>query len=378
MQATGIDVSPSRQEVALEWLEQGRRVVAASLIETVGSSPLDPGAEMLVDDSGRIEGSVTGGCVEGALVEVAQEVLEGAPARIVQYGISDSQAADVGLMCGGTVRLFVHELHPSAREPLAAVRDALRLGQPVALATLLDGEHAGAKLAVGEQRAVGALGTVELLKTSVTRDALGYLDEGVSAVRRYSALGEVMGSELRVYIQGFASSPQMVIFGAIDFSVAVGRLARELGYRVTICDARAPFTQSARFSEAAEIVVDWPDRHMAGRELGVRDAVLVFTHDPKFDEPALLAALQSGAGYIGALGSRRTHRERVARLREAGVGEPELARISAPCGLDIGARTPPETAVSILAEIIARRTGRDGRRLADTGGSIHPRELQAT
>jgi xanthine dehydrogenase accessory factor len=366
----------SHQQVALEWLEQGRRVVAASLIETLGSAPLDPGAEMLVDDTGRIEGSVTGGCVEGALVELSREILGGAPAQVVQYGISDGEAADVGLMCGGTVRLFVHELTPQVRAPLAAVRDALAAGKPIALATLLDGPGAGAKLAVGEDGAVGDLG-IELLDASVTRDALGYLDQGISTVRRYSSEGEVMGSELRVYIQGFASPPEMVIFGAIDFSAALGRLARDLGYRVTICDARRPFAQSARFAEVADVVVDWPDRYMTGRELGARDVVLVFTHDPKFDEPALLAALRSGAGYIGALGSRRTHRERIVRLREAGVADADLARISAPCGLDIGARTPTETAVSIFAEIIALRTGRDGRRLGDTSGSIHPRELHA-
>ncbi len=278
-------------------------------------------------------------------------------------------------MCGGTVRLFVHELAAGARAPLAAVRDAVAAGRPIALATLLDGPGAGAKLAISEDGAVGDLGGIELLKASVARDALGYLDQGISTVRRYSATGEVMGSELRVYIQGFASSPQMVIFGAIDFSAAVARLARELGYHVTICDARAPFARSARFAEVADVAVDWPDRHMAERELGARDVVLVFTHDPKFDEPALLAALRSGAGYIGALGSRRTHRERVERLREAGVAEQDLGRINAPCGLDIGARTPAETAVSIFAEIIALRTGRPGRRLAQTDGSIHPREL---
>jgi xanthine dehydrogenase accessory factor len=278
-------------------------------------------------------------------------------------------------MCGGTVRLFVHELGSETRAPLAAVREAVSSGRPIALATLLDGPHAGAKLAVSEDGVAGSLGGIELLDASVARDALGYLDQGVSTVRRYSAQGEVMGSELRVYIQGFASSPQMVIFGAIDFSAAVGRLARELGYQVTICDARPPFAQSARFSDVAEVVVDWPDRHMATRELGTRDVVLVFTHDSKFDEPALLAALRSGAGYIGALGSRRTHRDRVERLRAAGVPEADLARISAPCGLDIGARTPAETAVSIFAEIIALRTGRPGRRLTETSGSIHPREL---
>jgi xanthine dehydrogenase accessory factor len=355
-------------------LSDGRRVAVATLIETVGSAPLDPGAEMLIDDSGRIEGSVTGGCVEGALVEVASDVLSGVASRVVQYGISDQQAADVGLMCGGTVRLFVHELTDDAREPLAAVAENLRLGSPIALATVLDGELAGAKLAVTPESTVGHLG-LERLQASVTRDAVGCLDQGLSTVRRYSASGEVMGSELRVYIQGFASRPEMVIFGAIDFSVAVAKLARELGYRVTICDARAPFISSSRFSDVAEVAIDWPDRFMAGRELGARDAVLVFTHDPKFDQPALIAALDSGAGYIGALGSRRTHEARLERLRAAGVEEAQLERIAAPCGLDIGARTPPETAISILAEVVAKRTGRTGDRLSVSGGPIHPREL---
>ena len=369
----------SRQEVALQWLSEGHRVVAASLIETVGSAPLDPGAEMLVDDSGRIEGSVTGGCVEGALVEVASEMLgNNAGPRVVQYGISDQQATDVGLMCGGQVRLFVHELADEAREPLNVVRDNLLAGTPVALATVLDGEVAGSMMAVTEDGTVGGLGGIERLEATVTRDALGCLEQGLTTIRRYSASGEVMGSELSVYIQGFASPPEMVIFGAIDFSVAVAKLEHELGYQVTICDARAPFISSKRFSDVANTAVDWPDRFMAGRGLGPRDAVLVFTHDSKFDEPALIAALESGAGYIGALGSRRTHRERLERLREAGVDESQFERISGPCGLDLGARTPAETAVSILAEIVAKRSGRAGERLAETSGSIHSRELQTT
>jgi xanthine dehydrogenase accessory factor len=170
----------------------------------------------------------------------------------------------------------------------------------------------------------------------------------------------------------------MIIFGAIDFSVAVAKAARDLGYRVSICDARSPFIESSRFARVAEVAVDWPDRYLAGRELGPRDVVLVFTHDPKFDEPALTAALQTDAGYIGALGSRRTHRERVARLRATSVEEAQLDRIAAPCGLDIGARTPGETAISILAEIIAKRAGRAGEPLSDTSEAIHPRELQTT
>jgi xanthine dehydrogenase accessory factor len=367
----------ARHATALEWLEQGRRVVVASLIETLGSAPLDPGAEMLVDDTGRIEGSVTGGCVEGALFEVAQEILDGGPARVVQYGISDAMAADVGLMCGGTVRLFVAELTEQAIEPLRVVVAALEAHAPVALATVLDGELKGRRVAVDSERTAGQLGLGQL-DHSVTRDALGCLDQGLTTIRSYSASGEVMGSDISVYIQGFASPPQMIIFGAIDFSVAVATLAREVGYRVTICDARKPFVSSSRFSRVAEVAMDWPDRYLATRELGERDAVLVFTHDAKFDEPALIAGLESGAGYIGALGSRRTHEERLERLREQGVSEEALARISAPCGLDIGARTPAETAISVLAEILTLRAHRSGERLAETSGPIHPRQVKTT
>jgi xanthine dehydrogenase accessory factor len=365
------------QDVALRWLDEGRRVVAATLTETLGSTPLEAGAEMLVDDTGRLEGSVTGGCVEGALVEEAARVFAGARARTVTYGITDEQAVDVGLMCGGTVELFVHELTAAHHDALSAVRDAVAKGRPVALATVLDGEGAGAKLAVLVDRAIGSLDGPELLTHSVVRDARGFLDEGMSAVRRYSARGEVLGSELRVHLQAFAASPVMVIFGAIDFSAALARAAVEIGYRVTICDARSAFAQTPRFAEHADVVVDWPDRHLAGRTLGPRDAVLIFTHDPKFDEPALIAALSGRAGYIGALGSRRTHASRLGRLRAAGVTDTELARIHAPCGLDIGARTPAETAISILAEILAARSDRPGGQLADADGPIHARSSGA-
>jgi xanthine dehydrogenase accessory factor len=361
---------PRSLEVALAWLAEGRRVVAATLVETVGSAPLEPGAAMLVDDGGRIEGSVTGGCVEGALVEEAQGILAGAPPRVASYGISDQQAADVGLMCGGTVRVFVHELQ--AREPLEAAREHIAQGRPVALATLLDGPAAGAAMAVLEDRVVGGLRQDELLDANVTREARGFLDEGRSALRRYSARGETIGSDLRVAIHAFATPPQMVVFGAIDFSAALARIATEIGYAVTIVDARQAFAQSPRFSQHAEVVVAWPDEYLSGRELGPRDAVLVFTHDPKFDEPALLAALDSGAGYIGALGSRRTHADREQRLRAAGVADEELRRISSPCGLDVGARTPAETAIAVLAEVLALRAHRGGGRLAEASGPIHP------
>lgn len=368
---------PTSERIAADWLRAGRRVVGATLVETIGSAPLDPGAQMLIDDEISIEGSVTGGCVEGALVEEARAILAGAAPKVVTYGISNEQATGVGLMCGGTVRVFVHENRDDVLDALEAVAEARAADEPVALATLLEGEGAGAKMAILADRTIGGLGVTELLDSSVARDARGQLDEGLSRIRRYGADGAVMGDELAVYIQAFSTQPQMVIFGAIDFSAEMAKLASEVGYRVTICDARGPFVQSPRFSRNAEVVVDWPDRYLESRELGDRDAVLVFTHDPKFDEPALIGALATGAGFIGALGSRRTQERRVERLRDAGIGDDAIARIHAPCGLDVGARTPAETAISILAEVIAVRSGRGGESLRDTSGPIHSERIAA-
>lgn len=364
----------SSEQIAADWLREGRRVVGATLVERIGSAPLDPGAQMLIDEHGNIEGSVTGGCVEAALVGEAAEVLGGGKARVVSFGVSDEEATGVGLMCGGTVRVFVHEFGSDAMEAVDAVAASRAAGEPVALATLLDGDGAGAAIAICRDRVVGSLGVTELLHRSVERDARGQLDEGVSRIRRYGAGGEVMGSDLAVYIQAFSTRPRMVIFGAIDFSAETANVASGIGYQVTICDAREPFIRSPRFSRNAAVVVDWPGRYLQGQDLGARDAVLVFTHDPKFDEQALSAALASGAGYVGALGSRRTQRQRVERLLDAGLDERSIARIHAPCGLDVGARTPSETAVSILAEVIAVRAGRTGEPLQETSGPIHPLE----
>ncbi len=368
---------PTSESIAAAWLRDGRRVVGATLVEAIGSAPLDPGAQMLVDDHTNIEGSVTGGCVEGALVDEAQRILGGETAKVVTYGVSDEEAAGVGLMCGGTVRVFVHEQRGDALEALDAVAEARAADEPVAVATLLDGDQAGAKMAILGDRVVGGLGVTELLDSSVQRDARGQLDEGISRIRRYGAGGEVMGADLAVYIQAFSTQPRMVIFGAIDFSAEMAKVASEIGYRVTICDARGPFVKSPRFSRAAEVVVDWPDRYLEGEDLSDRDVVLVFTHDAKFDEPALIGALATEAGYVGALGSRKTQARRVERLRDAGLDDEAIARIHAPCGLDIGARTPPETVVSILAEVIAVRTGRTGESLRETSGPIHGQDVVA-
>jgi xanthine dehydrogenase accessory factor len=247
-------------------------------------------------------------------------------------------------------------------------------GRPATLVTLLDGPSAGRMLAVTDEATVGDLGRGTGLNGAVAGDAAALLAQGVSMLRRFGADGTRMGEDLAVFIRSFGEAPRIVVVGAVDFAVAVSRMAREMGYRVTVCDPREPFVSGSRLREAAEVAVAWPDEYLDGQELGPRDAVLIFTHDPKFDEPAALAALRSGAGYIGAMGSRKTNRERRERLRELGVTDEGLRRISSPCGLDIGGSTPPETAVSILAEITALRTGRDGGRLAAASGPIRDRQ----
>lgn len=360
--------------IATGWIRDGRRVVAAILVEAHGSSPFEPGATMYVAEDGTIEGTVTGGCVEAALFEEATEVLGGGAPRLLTYGISDELAAGVGLMCGGTVRIFVAELSGAAATAQADVLEAAAEGRPAALATLIDGPSAGAKLTIVDDEVSGGFGAVELLDRAVERDARGGLQQAVSSLRRFGEDGRQTGSELRVWIEVFAPPPRLLIMGAIDYSIATARMGALLGFKTTICDAREPFVKSPRFSAVAEVVVEWPDRYLESQELTERDAVLVFTHDRKFDEPALKVALASEAGYVGAMGSRRTQADRLERLREAGVTEEQLGRLAAPCGLDFGARTPSETALSILGEIVALRAGRSGKRLVEASGSIRGRD----
>ncbi|MDO8209065.1 XdhC family protein [Conexibacter sp. CPCC 206217] len=358
------------------WLAGGRRAARAVLVAVEGSAPLSLGASMFVGEDGAVEGSITGGCVESAVVQEAYAVLAGGPPRIHTYGISDELAGTAGLTCGGTVHVFVHALDDGGAAAVAAAYAAVREGRPAAVATLLDGPGAGAAVAVvgGREGLVGSLGVTPLLDHSVGRDAAGLLEQGVTAIRRYGVDGATLGAELRVHVRSFASPPRMLIFGAIDFSAALAPLAKELGYAVTISDPRAVFVRASRFARAAEVHVGWPDAAFAGRSFGPRDVILVFSHDPRLDVPALEGALATGAGYIGALGSRRTTDERNERLRGVGVGEEQIARIFAPCGLDIGGRTPEETAVSILAEIVTTRAGRPAAPLRDTSGSIQPHD----
>jgi xanthine dehydrogenase accessory factor len=255
----------------------------------------------------------------------------------------------------------------------AALRSALAADRPVALCTVVAGRGVGSKLVVpAEGTPVGDLGDVELDRV-VERDARGLLAQGRTEQRHYGPSGEARRDDVTVFVESFAPPPRLVVFGAVDFTRALCKVGKALGYSVTVCDARATFATPARFPEADEVVVDWPDRYLDGTVVDGRTVIAVLTHDPKFDVPALLAAVRTPAVYIGAMGSRRTHADRVERLRDAGMTDADLARISAPIGLDIGARTPEETAISILAEVVAIRTGRDGGRLTGGSSPIHAR-----
>ncbi|HYH50347.1 MAG TPA: XdhC family protein [Acidimicrobiia bacterium] len=353
------------------WRAAGKQVALARVVGTDGSGPRDPGAAMAVNEDSEVIGSVSGGCVEGAVLTEGLKVLERGIPKLVTYGIADDDAFAVGLTCGGTIHIFIDDFN---KETDIAISEALATGEPAAVATVIDGPGAGAKVLVRpDGSTIGSLGDAELDRV-VTRDAIGELEAGRTGTRNYGVHGEARREEgVKVFIESFALPPKMVIFGAIDFTAALARLARLLGYHVTVCDARPVFATRKRFPMANEVVNEWPDRYLelVGKEYGPRDAVCVLTHDPKFDVPAIMAAVQTKAGYIGVMGSRRTHDKRLERLKEAGLDDDGFARLMSPIGLDLGGRTPEETAVSICAEIIASRTGRSLPSLRDTEGPIH-------
>jgi xanthine dehydrogenase accessory factor len=357
----------------VRWRSAGKQVALARVVGTDGSGPRDPGAAMAVNEDSEVIGSVSGGCVEGAVLTEGLKVLERGIPKLVTYGIADDDAFAVGLTCGGTIHIFIDDFND---EIDTAITEALQTGEPAALATIIEGPGAGAKLLVRpEKPSIGSLGNTELDRV-VERDALGELEAGRTGTRNYGVHGEARREEgVKVFVESFALPPKMIIFGAIDFTAALARLGRVLGYHVTVCDARPVFATRKRFPMANEVVNEWPDRFLevVGKELGPRDAVCVLTHDPKFDVPAIMSAVETKAGYIGVMGSRRTHDKRNERLKEAGLDGDGFARLWSPIGLDLGGRTPEETAVSICAEIIASRTGRELPSLRETEGPIHKR-----
>ncbi len=374
-----------------KWWEDGEPFGLATVVRTFSSAPREPGAAMAVSADGEAVGSVSGGCVEGAVYELAGEVRASGQAVLQTYGISDDDAFAVGLTCGGIIDIFVEPVSSETFPELGDVAAAVRADEPVAVATVIDGPgRVGARRVIwgssagqggpdgsadGHEpeglRSSGTLGSGERLDQAVDDDARGMLAQGLTGVRRYGPDGERRRDELSVFVQSFAPPPRMLVFGAIDFAAAVARAGKFLGYRVTVCDARPVFATRRRFPDADEVVTDWPHRYLAGQNVDARTVICVLTHDPKFDVPLLEVALRTPAGYIGAMGSRRTHDDRLARLREVGLTEDELARLRSPIGLDLGARTPEETAIAIAAELIQLRWGGSGRPLTATTGRIH-------
>lgn len=327
---------------------------------------------MLVGPGGEAVGSVSGGCVEAAVYEAATEVLAGAPPRIERYGVSDDDAFAVGLTCGGTIEVFVEVVDQESLPGLDTIAADIAERRPVAVATVVAGPgRLGTHLVVRPDGRLGGLGS-DRLDDAVADDARGMLDQGMTGVRRYGPDGERRGDELSVFVQSFAPPPLMLVFGAIDFAAAVSRVGSFLGYHVTVCDARPVFATPARFPDADEVIVRWPHEFLAETAIDERTVICVLTHDPKFDVPLLEVALRlPEVGYVGAMGSRRTHDDRLKRLQEAGLTAAELGRLSSPIGLDLGARTPEETAVSIAAEIIALQWGGRGERLSELDDRIH-------
>jgi xanthine dehydrogenase accessory factor len=349
------------------WSTTGTPYALATVVGVRGSAPRDPGAAMAVSADGEVVGSVSGGCVEGAVYESARDVLASGEAVLETYGISDEDAFAVGLTCGGILDVLIQPVHAQVPAVLASVAG----GEPVATATIVGGPAGLAStVAVWRDRVEGSLG-VEGLDVAVVDDARGMLEQGATGTRHYGPSGERRLDDVAVFVQSFTPPPQLLVFGAIDFAGAVARLGVFLGYDVTVCDARPVFATRKRFPEAHQVVCEWPHRFLDRTPTDARTVICVLTHDPKFDVPLLEVALRRPAAYIGAMGSRRTHADRLARLREAGLTEPELERLASPIGLDIGARSPEETAVSILAEVISRRWGGTGQPLARTAGRIH-------
>jgi xanthine dehydrogenase accessory factor len=364
-----------------KWWEAGETFGLATVVRTYRSAPRDPGASLAVSSSadGEVIGSVSGGCVEGAVYELSLDVCQTGDPVLQTYGVSDDDAFAVGLTCGGILHIFVEPVDRTRFPELGEIAAAVERGEPVAVATVIDGPgKVGARRVIWagadeawHAGASGTLGSGDRLDAAVDDDARGMLAQGLTGIRRYGAHGERRGDELSVFVNSFAPPPRMLVFGAIDFAAAVARVGKFLGYHVTVCDARKIFATTSRFPDADEVVVEWPHRFLAGTEVDQRTIICVLTHDPKFDVPLLEVALRTPAGYIGAMGSRRTHEDRLARLREVGLTEQELDRLRSPIGLDLGARTPEETAVSIAAELIQLRWGGTGQALTDTEGRIH-------
>jgi len=331
-------------EILERWTGEGASVALGSVVERIGSAPRDPGAALAVSSKREIAGGVTGGCVEPAVIREANEVLNGSRGKLVHYGLDDEDGFDVGLTCGGKIAVAVYALDPELVPPIA---DAVRSDRPIAVTLSLGEERFGEQAIFAPESSNG---------DALSAAARSLLEIGESAIVE-GADGEM------IFVESYAPRPNLYLFGASDHVSALVPLGKQLGYRVTVCDPRKVFLTRERFPDADELSDDWPDEFLARAPIDPRTAICLMTHDLKFDVPALQLALNSSAGFIGAIGSEKTRADRTARLREAGVEDAALARLHAPIGLQIGARTPEEVAVTIAAQLIEAKVAARGARI---------------
>jgi xanthine dehydrogenase accessory factor len=353
-----------------QWFENGRPFGLATVVGTSGSAPRGVGAVLAVDPDGKVLGSVSGGCVEGAVYEAAAAAaLDGGTDRL-RFGVADDDPFAVGLTCGGEIDVVVETVDGATRPHFGMMLSRLIANAAVAEVVAVGGGSSPGHLVVSPDETLGSLGSASLddLATVVARDMLG---AGISGLRECS----VDGVTIEVFVRAFAAPPRMIVFGALDVADALAQAASFVGYRVVVCDARPIFTTAERFPHADEVVVEWPHQYLTQQWhaglVDVTTVLCVLTHDPKFDAPLLDVALRTPAGYIGVMGSRATHDDRLRRLTQLGLDDTHLRKLSSPIGLDIGGRTPQETAMSIVAEVIAVANDRPGGRLRETDGAIH-------
>ncbi|MFE2579906.1 XdhC family protein [Streptomyces sp. NPDC059378] len=363
-------------EELYRWVEQGRDFAVATVVAVGGSAPRRPGAALAVDADGTAIGSVSGGCVEGAVYDLCRQALQDGEVVLERFGYSDEDAFAVGLTCGGVLDILVTPVRVGdpVRPVAAAALAAAARGGTAAVARIVRGpaELSGRALLVRPEGGYeGGFGAHPELDRTVAAEARALLDVGRTGTVEIGEQGSRCGAPLTVLVESSVPPPRMIVFGAVDFASALVRIGKFLGCHVTVCDARPVFATRARFPEADEVVVEWPHRYLERTDVDARTVLCVLTHDAKFDVPLLRLALRLPVAYVGAMGSRRTHLDRNRRLREVGVTEPELARLRSPIGLDLGARTPEETALSIAAEIVAARRGGSGVSLTGAHTPIH-------
>lgn len=358
------------------WAEQGRDFAVATVVAVGGSAPRGPGAALAVDADGTVIGSVSGGCVESAVYELCEQALRDGVTVMERFGYGDDDAFAVGLTCGGVIDILVTPVRAAdaVRPVLASALTRAAQGEPVAMARIVSGpgELTGRALAVRPGGSYdGGFGAHPELDRTVASEAGAFLDAGRTGTLEIGERGSRCGAPLTVFVESSVPPPRMIVFGAVDFASALVRVGKFLGHHVTVCDARPVFATPARFPDADEIVVEWPHRYLERTDVDARTVLCVLTHDAKFDVPLLKLALRLPVAYVGAMGSHRTHLDRTARLREAGLTELELSRLRSPIGLDLGARTPEETALSIASEIVAERRGGSGAPLTGAHTPIH-------